>query len=79
MRFNEGDRVKIMLNTKEQIPSVKEVQAFQGHEAAVSKKKIIHYGRGNATIDVYYELEGVNSKMGIPFAFLEAQLVPAEE
>ena len=79
MRYNEGDRVKIMIPTNEQIPATKEVQAFHGHEAAISRKKVIRYGRGNSTIDVYYELEGVCSKMGIPFAFREEQLVPVAE
>lgn len=75
MIYEVGNKVRINLNAGEQIHSIQEVWSFQGHEARISRRKIIAYGRAGLQRGTYYELEGVNSKMGVPFSFLEDQLV----
>lgn len=79
MMYNIGDRVIVSLDPNEQIHSIHEVWDYQGHEATVCKRKIIGTGKLGAVRGTYYQLEGVNSKMGMPFSFLESQLLPLHE
>ena len=79
MIYEVGNKVIIMLNPNEQIHTHQEVWQYQGQEAKVSRRKILAYGRGGTSRGTYYELEGVKSKMGVPFCFLEDQLLPAYE
>lgn len=76
MIYEVGQPVVINLNPTEQIHSIQEVWDYQGKESTVSRRKIIAYGRGGAQRGAYYELEGVVSKKGMPFFFLEEQLTP---
>lgn len=75
MIYEVGNKVRIKLDPNEQIHSIQEVWKFQGTESKISRRKIIAYGRASLARGTYYELEGVNSKMGVPFSFLEDQLV----
>lgn len=75
MVYEVGYKVRIKLDPNEQIHSAQEVWKFQGHEAKISRRKIIAYGRGNMQRATYYQLEGVKSKMGVPFSFIEEQLM----
>ena len=73
--YEVGNKVRINLNAAEQIHSIQEVWKFQGQEARVSKRKILAYGINGSRRGTYYELEGIKSSMGLPFGFLEDQLV----
>lgn len=75
MIYEVGNKVRINLNAGEQIHSIQEVWDFQGVEARVTRRKILAYGKVGQQRGTYYELQGVKSKMGVPFGFLEDQLV----
>ena len=79
MIYEVGNTVRIALNANEQIHSNQEVWEYQGEERKVSRRKIISYGMNNLSRGAYYELEGVVSGMGCPFAFLEEQLILVQE
>ena len=70
-----GDSVIVVLDPNEQIQSNRELWKYQSQEHRISRRKVISYGRGGCTRGVYYELDGVVSEMGVPFGFLEEQLV----
>lgn len=71
-----GDNVRIMLDPNEQMQSNRGVWEHQGEEHKITRRRVIAYGLGKTTRGVYYELEGVQSEMGVPYGFLEEQLVP---
>ena len=75
MTMAVGNKVLVTIAPNEQIPTNSEVWKYQGQERVISRRRIIAYGRGGCTRGTYYELEGVNSDMGVPFGFLEEQLV----
>lgn len=77
MIYEVGDLVKVALNPGGQIGSADEVWKYQGATKKISRRKTVYYGKGNHQLGIYYELEGVTSNMGVPFGFLEEQLVPA--
>ena len=79
MIYEVGQKVIISLDPNEQIHSIHEVWDYQGMEATVCKRKIIGSGKLGAVRGTYYQLEGVKSKMGQPFSFLESQLLPLRE
>ena len=74
MIYEVGNKVRIKLDPNEQIHSAQEVWNYQGKEARISKRKIIAYGSRGLQRATYYQLEGVMSKMGKPFSFMEEQL-----
>lgn len=71
-----GQNVIICLNPKEQIHSDQEIWDYQGMDTTVVMRKIIAYGIDGNRRGAYYQLEGVKSSKGIPFSFLEEQLIP---
>ena len=75
MVYEVGNKVRIKLDPNEQIHSAQEVWKFQGQEARISKRKIIAYGSRGLQRATYYQLEGITSKMGMPFSFMEEQLI----
>lgn len=75
MIYEVGNKVRVNLNAGEQIHSIQEVWNYQGHEAKISRRKILAYGKVGLQRGTYYELEGVKSRMGVPFGFLEEQLI----
>ena len=75
MIYEVGNKVRINLNAGEQIHSIQEVWKYQGCEAKISRRKILACGKVGQQRGTYYELQGVKSKMGVPFGFLEDQLV----
>lgn len=75
MIYEVGNKVRVNLNAGEQIHSNQEVWNFQGVETTISRRKIIEYGPSGLRRGTYYELEGVKSRMGLPFGFLEEQLM----
>ena len=79
MIYEVGNKVRVNLNASEQIHSIQEVWKFQGVETTIKRRKILAYGHRGLSRGTYYQLEGVNSKMGLPFSFLEDQLVPVYE
>ena len=78
MNLNVGAKVMVALDHAEQIPTNKQLWEYQGQERVISRRRIIAYGRGGCTRGTYYELKGVVSEMGVPFGFLEEQLVPLD-
>lgn len=78
MAYEIGSKVLIRLDPNEQIKSIQEVWNFQGKEATIAKKKVIGTGKLGAARGTYYELNGVYSQMGVPFSFLEEQLIPLD-
>lgn len=77
MILNVGDNVRISLDPNEQIHSIQGVWNYQGRETRVSRRKVVSCKDGKAR-GIYYELEKVVSDAGLPFAFLEEQLVPID-
>lgn len=75
MIYEVGKRVRVNLNEGEQIHSIQEVWNFQGVESKISRRKILAYGVNGLRRGTYYELEGVKSQRGLPFSFLEDQLI----
>jgi hypothetical protein len=74
MIYEVGNKVRVNLDPNEQIHSAQEVWNHQGKEARISRRKIIAYGARGLQRATYYELEGINSRMGVPFSFMEEQL-----
>ena len=76
MVYEVGQKVIISMNPNEQIHSDQEIWDYQGMDSKVVMRKIIAYGLNNTRRGVYYQLEGVKSSKGLPFSFLEEQLIP---
>lgn len=73
--FNEGDKVYLLLS-KSEVKVIKELEAYNNQWHKISVRHIVgYYGKkkwwycGNI-----YQLEGVKSKAGLPFWFIEEQL-----
>lgn len=79
MIYEVGDKVRVNLNSGEQIHSIQEVWNFQGKETTVVRRKILAYGNRGMSRGTYYQLDGVNSEKGLPFSFLEDQLIPVND
>ena len=70
-RFHTGDKVALVIPYSDRAGSI-EIREFNRHQFTISKVKRTKLG-------YIYELEGVKSKMGIPFSFMAEWLLPVEE
>ena len=71
MNFKKGDRVKVMLPSKE-VTGVDTVKQFQGLESVIKDVSINSYGHS-------YTLKGCKTDWGLPYWFCEDWLVPIDE
>lgn len=72
--LKEGDRVIVSFNEKEQTKG-NPVRDLNGQEFTIQRVREISYGTSGALRDTEYYLEGVVSPYGIPYAFLEGNLI----
>lgn len=76
MHFKKGDRVKVMLPSKE-VTGVDTVKQFQGLESVI-KDVSINYKLKSA-YGYSYTLKGCKTDWGLPYWFCEDWLVPIDE
>ena len=69
-RIKVGDTVLVRYPMNEQTNNV--ANKFDGQEFVVKRKKVITTRPANR---VYFELYGAVSKYGVPYAFLEDELI----
>lgn len=65
-----GDRVMVSYPTNEQVNNP--AKKLNGQEFVVKRKKMISTRPANK---MYYELFGAESDMGVPYAFLDDELI----
>ena len=69
-----GAKVRVEIPLKEWIPN-NPLADLNGKEFVVKSFKIIDTGANKTTKRTYYTLDGAESKKGIPYSFLEEELI----
>ena len=73
-RLKVGDKVIVTFSEKDQTKG-NPVRGLNGQEFTIERIREIVYGTSGALRGTEYYLEGVVSPYGIPYAFIEEQLV----
>lgn len=69
-----GARVMVAIPSKEQIPS-NPIKVLDGNIFTVRNFKIVNSGANKTARRTYYTLDGAESKKGVPYVFLEEDLI----
>lgn len=69
-----GARVLVAIPSKEMIPN-NPLKKLNGKEFVVRNFKIVDTGINKTSKRTYYTLDGAESKKGIPYSFLEEELI----
>lgn len=77
MDYKVGQKVRV--NFAPSYSMIDGSRKFQGKELKISRRKIVKkptkYGSSYDVGQIYYELEGAESQMHVPYGFLQENLV----
>jgi len=68
-----GTKVRVSISGNEQIPN-NPIKALDGCEFTITGFKTVKSGANKTSQRTYYTLDGAESKMGVPYVFLEEDL-----